>query len=636
MRPFIRRLAAACVAACVAAVSLACGAAANSGYAAHELNAADLGAFLDGYLPIEMDRADVAGATVVVVKDGQVLLARGYGYADMKRKRAVSPETTLFRIGSVSKLFTWMAVMQLIEQGKLDLDTDVQQYLDFPLKPGPEPITLRLLMTHRAGFEETVAGMWAQPGEGMGLRDYLVAQQPASIFAPGSTPAYSNYGATLAGYIVERRSGEAFDAYVERHILRPLGMAHTSFSQPLPVAISAGMSEGYENGSGSAKPFEMIRVGPAGSGSASGLDMARFMIAQLEGGALDGQRVLRADTLALMQSPQWRHHPLGPALTLGPFENAGFGQRVLAHGGDSAWFHSGLYLLPAQRIGIFIVQNSEGRRTLRDPLFRRFLDRYFPAPTAAALNSSEIDASVAGAYMSSRRAESGPLRLASLLEQTTVKVGADGELTTSRARWPNERAIHFRAIGSGVWQNADDASRQLFFRKDAAGRWEMSGRSVVQIEKQVRWYHDARLLKPLLGVSLGFALLSLLAWPMAAAARKHYRSAAVVPRLQNARRALRSAAALMILPCAALGLLLLGSMDDPSTLTSPQFWRGMTAVQAGAWLMLPALALAVWGSVQMWRSAGAWWWSRLHGLLMVLAGCGVLTLAVQGKLLLGL
>jgi len=626
---FIRRL----TAACIAGIGVTFGSAAH---AAPELNAADLGAFLDGYLPIEMDRADVAGAAVVVVKDGQVLLARGYGYADMKTRRIVSPETTLFRIGSVSKLFTWMAVMQLVEQGKLDLDADVQQYLDFRLKPGIGPITLRLLMTHRAGFEEAVAGMWAQPGEGLGLRDYLIAQQPARIFAPGAMPAYSNYGATLAGYIVERRSGKAFDAYVEQHILRPLGMAHTSFAQPLPAAISAGMSEGYEDGSGSPRPFEIIRVGPAGSASSSGLDMARFMIAQLDGGAVDGQRVLRADTLAQMQSPQWRHHPLGPALTLGPFEDAGFGQRVLVHGGDSVWFHSGLYLLPAQRVGIFVVQNSQGRRTLRDPLFRRFVARYFPAPTAAALKASETDTSVAGAYMSSRRGESGPLRLTSLLEQTTVKVGTNGELTTSRGRWLNGRAIPYRAVGSGVWQNADDPSRQLFFRKDAAGRWELSGRSIVQIEQQVRWHHDARLLTPLLGAGLGIALLSLLAWPLAAAARRHYRSAAVTPGVRTARRALRGAAALMLLPWAALGLLLIGGMDDPSTMTSPQFWTGMGAVQAGAWLMLPALALAVWGCVQMWRSPGAWWWSRLHGVLMVLAACGLLILAVQGQLLLGL
>lgn len=630
MPPFFHRFAVACL----AALGLFC-AAANATAAAPELTAADLGAFLDGYLPIEMDRADVAGATVVVVKDGKLLLARGYGYADTKAKRAVSPESTLFRIGSVSKLFTWMAVMQLVEQGRLDLDADVQQYLDFPLRPGPAPITLRLLMTHRAGFEETVAGMWAQPGENMGLRDYLIAQQPARIFAPGSTPAYSNYGATLAGYIVERRSGEAFEAYVERHILRPLGMAHTSFSQPLPAAIGAGMSEGYEAGSGRAKPFELIRVGPAGSASASGLDMARFMIAQLDGGGVDGQRVLRTETLALMQSPQWRHHPAGPALTLGPFEDAGFSQRVLAHGGDSVWFHSGLYLLPEQRVGIFVVQNSQGRRTLRDPLFRRFIARYFPAPTAAALKASEIDASVAGSYMSSRRGESGPLSLVSLLEQTTVQLGADGELTTSRGRWLNERAIHYRAIGGGVWQSADDPSRQLFFRKDSASRWELSGRSVVQIEQQVPWYRDARVLTPLLGVSLGMALLSLLAWPVAAGARAHYRSPAVAPRVQAARRALRGAAALMIGPWAALGLLLLGSMEDPSTMTSPQFWRFMTAVQASAWLMLPALVLALWGCVQMWRSKGAWWWSRLYGLLLVLASCGLLMLAVQGRLLLG-
>ena len=126
--------------------------------AAPQLTREDLEAWLDGFLPYALARGNIAGGIVVVVKDGQVLLQKGFGYADVEKKLPVDPDQTLFRPGSVSKLFTWTAVMQLVEQGKIDLDADVNQYLDFKIPPGPdgEPITMRDLMTHTAGFEEQV------------------------------------------------------------------------------------------------------------------------------------------------------------------------------------------------------------------------------------------------------------------------------------------------------------------------------------------------------------------------------------------------------------------------------------------------------------------------------------------------
>ena len=209
----------------------------------HPLDRGDLSTWLDGLVPYGLKSGDIAGVVVVVVKDGKVLLQKGYGYADVARKTPMDPDTTMIRPGSTSKLFTWTAVMQLVAEGKLDLDRDVNAYLDFkiPHKSG-KAITLRDLMNHRAGFEEGLKDLLATDPHGLPSTEQYLKQHPRPLlFTPGQVPAYSNYGAALAGYIVQRVSGEPFAQYVERHIFLPLGMRHATFLQPLP--------------SGSARPF---------------------------------------------------------------------------------------------------------------------------------------------------------------------------------------------------------------------------------------------------------------------------------------------------------------------------------------------------------------------------------------------
>src|SRR4029434_7469530 len=202
----------------------------------------------------------MAGAVVSVVKDGQVLFQKGYGYADVEEKKPVLPDQTLFRSGSISKLFTATAVMQLVEQGKLDLDRDVNDYLDFPIpKTYPEPVTLRRLLTHTAGFEETLKNLFvARESDMKALRTYLVNQMPARIYPPGKVPSYSNYGFSVAGYIVERVSGEKFERYVDNHILKPLRMDSSTFDQPLPAPLAAQMSKGYREASKKPRNFEFV------------------------------------------------------------------------------------------------------------------------------------------------------------------------------------------------------------------------------------------------------------------------------------------------------------------------------------------------------------------------------------------
>src|SRR5690348_12272681 len=215
----------------------------------HALTAEDLHAFLDGMIPYTLHRGDIAGATVAVVKDGKLLFAQGYGYADLKTHAPVIADQTLFRPGSISKLFTATAVMQLVEQGKLDLDRDVNEYLDFTIpKTFPEPVTLRRLLTHTAGFEESLKNLFVgQETDMKPLGTYLTDQMPARIYPPGKIPSYSNYGFTLAGYLVQRVSGEKFERYIDNHILKPLKMNSSTFDQPLPSQLAPQMSKGYMN-----------------------------------------------------------------------------------------------------------------------------------------------------------------------------------------------------------------------------------------------------------------------------------------------------------------------------------------------------------------------------------------------------
>jgi CubicO group peptidase (beta-lactamase class C family) len=271
-----------------------------TGSTAHDLTKADVDAGLDGFMPYALKAGGIPGAVVVVVKDGKPLTERGFGYSDVKTAKPVDPALTLFRPGSVSKLFTWTAVMQQVQAGKLNLDADVNQYLDFKIPPRDgKPITLRNLMTHTPGFAETAKYLIEYDKKPVPLRSALARWVPDRIYAPGTMPAYSNYGASLAGYIVERVSGEPFDEYIQRHIFQPLGMAHSTFDQPAPPNLKPLMSKAYEFGSSDPKPYEVIPLAPAGALASSGDDMGKFMIAHLN----NGGPLLNPATAQLMHAP---------------------------------------------------------------------------------------------------------------------------------------------------------------------------------------------------------------------------------------------------------------------------------------------------------------------------------------------
>ena len=348
----------------------------------------ELGAFLDGVMKAEMNQKHIQGAVVAVVKDGGLIYARGYGSSDLEGRAPVDPQRTLFRPGSISKLFVWTAVMQLVEQGKLSLDADVNQYLDYTIPATfAQPITLTHVMTHTTGFEDVGADLFKlKADEVRPLDEYLKTHLPQRVFPPGEIGGYSNYATAMAGYIVARATGMPFEQYVEENILQPLGMQHSTFRQLLPAGMAGDMSGGFNFASGAflQGDFEYVTGYPAGSMSVTAADMAHFMIAHLQNGAYEGGRILREDTAVLMHQHLFSHDPRMPGMAHGFFENTLNGQRIISHGGDTVLFHSGLYLLVDQNVGLFISTNSTGGAGVADAVLKAFLDRYYPAEPSPA------------------------------------------------------------------------------------------------------------------------------------------------------------------------------------------------------------------------------------------------------------
>jgi len=499
--------------------------------APHTLDKQDLDSWLDGYMPYALNTGGIPGAVVVVVKDGQILSARGFGYANAEKRIPVDPDRTLFRPGSVSKLVTWTAVMQLVEQQKLDLDTDINRYLDFKIPGhGGKPITLRHLMTHTGGFEEAAKDIIDYaPAPAPKLGDLLKAWVPERIYPPGSTPAYSNYATALAGYIVERASGLSFDDYVERHIFAPLGMRSASFRQPLPAALASQMSVGYDKPGTPPRAFEIIGPAPAGSLSASGTDMARFMIAHLQQGQLDQQRILTAGTAAAMHNsalnkvdPQSLIGPLN-RMELGFFETNTNGREVIAHLGDTEAFHTSLHLFLKDGVGLYASFNSPGKDgavgTLRTALFHDFADRYFADTSPADGRVDDQTAAaharlMSGNWESSRRSDSNFFSVVGMLSQ--VKVGLDdkGGLLIPALVGRDGQPRKWVEIAPFVWRDRDGHDRLAATVKDGqVVRWSMDFMSPFMVFDRVPAGKSGAWLLPALGVGVAVLLLTLLAWP---------------------------------------------------------------------------------------------------------------------------
>ncbi len=598
------------------------------------LTKADADAWLDGFFPYALQRGDVAGGVVVIVKDGQVLTQRGYGFSDVAGRKPVDPDATMFRPGSVSKLFTWTSVMQLVEQGKLDLDADVNTYLDFRIPPRDgKPIKLRNIMTHTAGFEEASRGLVADTPAPAPLATMVKRWTPKRIFDPGTTPAYSNYATALAGYIVQRVSGLPFDDYVERNIFGRLGMARSTFRQPLPANLQSLMSKGYMLGSGKPMPFEVVEAAPAGSLSATGTDMARFMIAHLaQGGPL-----LSPQTANMMHTTHLDVIPPLNRMALGFYEQDMNGHRIIAHGGDTRLFHSALWLFLDDHVGMFVSLNSSGKEgaagAIRSALLTQFADRYFPGQPrdgrVDAKTAAEHVRMIAGNYIVSRRSQSSFMFTGALLGQVTVGATPDGSLLIEANRTLGGAPRKWVEIAPFVWREVGGDLRLAAKLVDGkVVRFSFDSTSPFMLFERAPWYADKSWLNPLAWIAFAILLITALSWPAAAIARRVYGAALpLTGQDRNAYHLVRGFALLALLVPAGWAYAFSAMSASFANLNGRLDWLIILLQSAGLLGFVGLVVIALWNAWRIWRGKHGWT-ARIWSLLVALSGAIILWGAV--------
>jgi CubicO group peptidase (beta-lactamase class C family) len=577
----------------------------------------EMEAFVDGFMDSQMKSGPVAGAVVVVVKDGQVFFQKGYGYEDTQKRVPVDPAQTLFRPGSVSKLFTWTAVMQLVEQGKIDLDADVNTYLkDFKVDATfPAPVTMRNLLTHTAGFEDGGVGyLFASKIEDvLPLGQWLADHQPERVrpattdFSDGTNASYSNWGTALAGYIVELVSGQPFDDYIAEHIFKPLGMERSTFGEPLPETLAPRMSGGYtfEAGAFKAQGFEFIHsIGPAGALTATGADMARFMLAHLQNGTLGDGQILKPETAQLMHSRVMSPDPALNGHALGFYETYINGHRIIGHGGDTQYFHSVLSLMPATGIGLFASVNTGGQGARTSvALERAFFKHYFPAElpdVKPPADAASRNARYAGSYRTLRHSHSKFEKVFAAFSDDTVTAMPDGTLLMSNifgspARWVE--------VGDGVFRDRNSDAVAAFKGDDGGRATHLVGMFPPIVSARIGWYESGKLH----GFIAAIAVLLFISI-LVSAIRQRRSDRALTGQLRWARPAL-----------AVAGVLLLAFLIDIAVIVAGGFEGLIYKIPTSLYiaLTLPLLAipfalLAAWSAVGIWRTRTWTLGTRLH------------------------
>jgi CubicO group peptidase (beta-lactamase class C family) len=534
----------------------------------------DATSFIGTIIESQLRSRHIAGAVAIAVKDGVVIYRSGYGASDVAQGRPMDAARTVVRLASITKLFTAVAAMQLMERGQLDLDRDVRGYLDFEL---PEawrntPITLRRLLSRQIAFEERIGGIASLSGERADLPTYLKAHWPSQVDVPQGTPVYSNFAYSIVAYAIERVSGERFEDYLHRHIFDPLGMSSASAHQPLEDALIARLSQGYLR---SDLPPSVLSsadatIHEAGSTAvcASADDVARFMIALL---GTPPASMLNRSSLAQMLTPQV---PVARGVVgLGFYAPVTGSAPFIGHEGDTGGFHAILALLPEQGFGFFVAYNSasanDGSSSAGGELLEAIAARYFPD---AALQQSAHDdgrAGTSGSFQPSRRNDSTVLSLMALLSQLHVK----GDLAAGQV-------YSGRSDGSYIQVGPPFQTYTL-----------------------APWWKNAKLVVPAVAIALFVTLVRLAAWPVQAFTARR----ATQPRNPAGRRGtLERACALFQVIAIGMAAWLLSYGNLAVRLGEPYVAPFALLMFAFGWLGVLGTGVSAWRLVYDWNQLGAW------------------------------
>lgn len=587
---------------------------------------AELSATLGGMAEATLAQQQIAGLVIAVVRGSAILHLSGHGVAHLP-DQPPDPWTSRFRVGSISKTVSYVALMRLLAQGRLTLDDPVNLHLppalQLPRSRWPEPVRIRHLLSHTAGFEDSALGhlFVKDPQRLLSPEDYLRRHRPDRIRAPGTEAVYSNYGIALLGAVIAERSGRDYIDQVEATLLKPLGMTRASFREPLPAGHPAALPteavaelvQGFRRVEGRFVPgeYEHLAHGSAAGGlSATAADMARWMSMLLGEGELDGVRVL--DAAGARRLAEALHQnasgvsPVGHGFLTGQYGDA----PAYGHGGATLMFHSAMELLPEQRLGVFVSANSDNARTAVARLTRMIIEHLHPELRPAALPEPEpvVDTRPwSGEYRSNRRNFSTAERLfTSLGASAQLKGAADGSLTLIRAGG----ATRYLPLGEGRFREIDGHGR-LALRAD--GRFVIDP-GLAAFERVGRWQSHGLLLLTLLaagGVALARIAAAVMRW------RRH-------DGLPHGPGAIRVTSALVwLLALGTLGL----ALADAAAQGSQLVYSYPGPLLSGA-LRLLGLAALLSVAELLWTLYA---WPRIEGWrvrTVALSGSAVLLLAV--------
>jgi len=438
---------------------------------------AQLEAYADGIVSAHMRQHLAPGVTVGVVKDDRVLFVKGYGYANVEERAAVSGLDTRFRIASISKTFIWTAVMMLVEQGKLDLDADVNTYLEGVELPRTfdTPVTLNHLMAHRAGFEQSIALFMHSDIGGMSVTDALNRDMPEIVFEPGTRTSYSNYGSSIAAKVVADVSGMPYADFIERELLAPLGMSNTTLRIPSewPEAQRASLSVGYELVNGSPRPAEIDATGPhapVGRMTSTAADMSRWMRFHLAGGELDGVRLMSPATHARLWTRAFDDRASGADLAHGFMTTNYYGIETFGHGGSLSGFYSNFVLVPDLGIGVFVSQNAQVDRSLVSDLPLLLIRRLLPdgssiGETSIGADQQQRASECVGTYRNNRRMFTTFEKSEYIWSVARVTAAGEGHLVVNS----ESNSIVYAPLAGATDTYQDAFGNRIVFGRDAGG-----------------------------------------------------------------------------------------------------------------------------------------------------------------------
>lgn len=588
---------------------------------------ASVATFAGETFPALADSFDVPGAVLAIVRGDRAFALAGYGFADVEAGRAVDPERTLFRVGSLSKLVTATAVLQLWEQGRLDLHADVNRYLRRVRVPEAfgAPVTVHDLLTHTAGFDEQIFAAGARDAA-PDLAAYLAATLPARVYPPGLLHSYSNHGYGLLGVLVEDVSGLPFDEYVDAHVFEPLGMTRSTFRQPPPDSLRDALATGYVRAGDGYRPlpFDYIAFAPAGSFTTTAADMARFMAFHLTGRPAG---ILADSTLRLMHGPRWRAHPAMAGMGYG-FFRLGLGVHPgLRHRGGWPGWVAQVMLIPDVELGLFVAVNTDDNGFV-DALLERFagdvLGGPLPTPGSAPPGLADRIDGLVGTYRLSRHAHRTLGKIAVLMGQPMpdLRVEALGDMALVLAG--TGRRLY--EVEPYVFAEPGHAPQRFYFETDASGRAVRLHAETASLER-IAWWEGTSLHLGLSAVIFGLFVSAVIAW-LVSRFRRRWREGPSL--LRRARGLAASAGALYL----AFALGLAGTLAS----LGPQGLFQPFPFVVRALFVLPLVAamlglLTVPAAVLLWRRRLGSLAGRLHYTALAVAAVIVLPLLAYWNLL---